>query len=996
MFLSWSLSAQTDVTIQQLANAIKAPYTELDSTKVTTGYLMDSALDLVHVGLFDGTALCDSNYVDAPTFCDLLRTMNYAKINFLPLVYDAGTIYTSMTTSSNVKLRFALFKYHHLRGDAITAGLIEYDNVDDKFHDRYIGGEWQNPYDTDFVFMFSAGRQILESTSVTFDLSDLSLLSNCSSEISGMYIDFGNGYVSVPSSPLVPVTYNSESPVELKFKVILQSGRILESHTFISFVQPHAAQMSNSQADSTFTVTYGNISAQCSLKYHKSNDNNRTVKKPFIYVEGFDHPVMCELGRLKDHSLHDVYTNILLDTCSDNYSFDNSAYLAIINAGYDFFYVDWNNPEASILDNAQLLKQVICEVNRRVAMSNGERTVIAAHSMGGLITRCALKQMEDDKDNHNVDHFISQDVPYLGAVAPIGLQYSLRDLYQFLIVFGLVPNIRTVATKISDVLDCTSARQMMYNYVNFFDIVDNSEYNQFQYDLGELGFPQGDPGHLIENLTIVSGNDLGQSELSQSILSFKLFLTNIWYDHFIRYRSFKIEAGVNRDRGNGSRVSFTEVFYTKIDGLWPRVYPIFVREHCTSNSIQHVDAVPGSYLGDFGIAPNILYNNPFVDFDICNRIVFVPAASAMAYPAYDASEYDNLQHIEAGSPFDSYLLETSAQYHASGISRYFGWIHAHCSMRAEIPSIVLTGDTLRVHNAPADVTANNTTWGSSNSSLVSVSGDIVSVHGQGLVTLSMTAAPSDTNFVKYYRKHRTVLAGFPAMNLSAEHISGNQYTVSAECVSSNSELRAKVQELTSAGELKYIWGYKNSDDSYTWSDTTTVSSHTVTALSGTTTHVCMKLYNGPGREGPVNLYDIVRSTTARYYRDPQEILVYTNGYSLNYQYVSGLASYDYLAVWCNPDYSGTAIVPDSVEVGGVIYPVASTLYQTVNGDPVTIYCFDIINNPTLQNIISVARNAGSNPPIAFGTLVGIRSGGTTISSFFLPVVSRTNTEPIQP
>ena len=163
--LSVHLSAQTDVSIQQLAGSVKEPYSELDSSRVATGYLMDRALDLVDVCRFDGTALCDSNYVDASTFRDLLTTMNYAKVNASATVLDSDAIYTSMTSSTSVKLRSALFNYNRLRLDAITAVLIDYDEDDDKLYDRFAGGVWQNPYETDFVFMFAAGSQVLESTS---------------------------------------------------------------------------------------------------------------------------------------------------------------------------------------------------------------------------------------------------------------------------------------------------------------------------------------------------------------------------------------------------------------------------------------------------------------------------------------------------------------------------------------------------------------------------------------------------------------------------------------------------------------------------------------------------------------------------------------------------------------------------------------------------------------------------------------------------------------
>ena len=157
---SWNALSQTQLTLSELVSTLSAPYENLDNTIVNTGYRMDQALDLVNIGLFDGRSLCDSNYVDVETFCDLFVTLNYARVNSNATEYNANQISSLMTSSSNVKLSSALFRFNYIREDAITQGLIDYDDNQDAFYDKYSGGILQNPYAEDYVFMFSAGRHI--------------------------------------------------------------------------------------------------------------------------------------------------------------------------------------------------------------------------------------------------------------------------------------------------------------------------------------------------------------------------------------------------------------------------------------------------------------------------------------------------------------------------------------------------------------------------------------------------------------------------------------------------------------------------------------------------------------------------------------------------------------------------------------------------------------------------------------------------------------------
>src|SRR5690606_13123572 len=58
--------------------------------------------------------------------------------------------------------------------------------------------------------------------------------------------------------------------------------------------------------------------------------------------------------------------------------------------------------------------------------------VVLGQSMGGVIARWALRDMEDKGQNHQTRLFISYDAPHQGANVPQGYQHlarHARDLY---------------------------------------------------------------------------------------------------------------------------------------------------------------------------------------------------------------------------------------------------------------------------------------------------------------------------------------------------------------------------------------------------------------------------------------------------------------------------------------------------------------------------------------------------------------------------------------
>lgn len=128
----------------------------------------------------------------------------------------------------------------------------------------------------------------------------------------------------------------------------------------------------------------------------------QTARKLVIWVEGFElsGPV----------------------SIADNYNIMNQGSLAanIHAAGYDIAILNFNDASDQIQRNARVLKDLIIAINN--GKSNSDQHVIIGYSMGGLVTRYALVEMENQSIVHQTRLYISYDTPHKGAHVPASVQ----------------------------------------------------------------------------------------------------------------------------------------------------------------------------------------------------------------------------------------------------------------------------------------------------------------------------------------------------------------------------------------------------------------------------------------------------------------------------------------------------------------------------------------------------------------------------------------------
>ncbi|MCM1199422.1 MAG: putative lipase, partial [Clostridium sp.] len=434
-------------------------YENLDKSKVPTGLLLDYAFDLVDFDRYDGSELSDSNFVERTTFECLLRSIRSAAVGMKPFE-DVSSIMERMADGdgNTINIGLLVFKYNYIREDALERNLIRYEN--DMVYDCYDNeGNWVNPYAEKHVIGFSSFNYVSESTTVNIAFPSKFIFFNTLIKTIEFDAGDGNGFVTVAPGSSLSISYDTGIK-ELKMRVTLGTGEILVCHSQLicgtdhikmnSQASPGNDKYSNPDETKEFYYTFGgkSIKARASVFYATANTDKK-IKKPFVYVEGFDPVELKELCvKMGIDSSGDEYDSGYTTAKAKYYEIFKLSKNTVDN--YDIIYIDWLNCEADIRDNARLLMQILEWINtEKVNSGSDEKNIVMGESMGGLIARYALRKMELEAKSHEATAYISLDSPHLGAHVPLGALYGIHELLIFYYGGGIGVDIAKLALKAS-------------------------------------------------------------------------------------------------------------------------------------------------------------------------------------------------------------------------------------------------------------------------------------------------------------------------------------------------------------------------------------------------------------------------------------------------------------------------------------------------------------------------------------------------------------------
>lgn len=134
------------VSVSSIKTQLDAMFAGLDKTKVSTGFLWDTAVNLIESEAYNGSALTDSNYVTLPIMGDMLQSINSASVGADTICVQAALSRIQRNSSfQNVMLGILFQPYNFIVANALSDNLISYSSgvVGDVYENVMEDGEWK-------------------------------------------------------------------------------------------------------------------------------------------------------------------------------------------------------------------------------------------------------------------------------------------------------------------------------------------------------------------------------------------------------------------------------------------------------------------------------------------------------------------------------------------------------------------------------------------------------------------------------------------------------------------------------------------------------------------------------------------------------------------------------------------------------------------------------------------------------------------------------------
>jgi len=401
-------------------------------------------------------------------------------------------------------------------------------NADQQFEPKQ---NIQTIFDTHSVNLMSALVSKSNSKVVNFILKDELIFNTTSRKIQNIALQYNgeSDWKTIQNNVQFQINFNQIGKQTVSCKIQFTDGKsITQSFDIEIFDKNKSAVNRNSStafspnvvSEITATIAYqGYEESQSYLgqgEYEIFPDTvDGILDKPIFLVDGFDPGDTRDIAtlysslnygpsqNLADYLRTEGYDIVLLNF--PTYTRTNTT--TVVDGGVDF-----------IQRNAFILVELINQINAQKV--GNQQNVVIGPSMGGLISRYALRYMEMNSLNHETRLYISFDSPHLGANVPIGFQH----LFNYM-AYGPI-GVAAVQPIVDGLIKSPAARQMLIDHFEGHLQTDSAfEFNTasaslvptgapnfrtaFQNELNTMGFPT-----TVRNVAISNGASNGTMNYS--------------------------------------------------------------------------------------------------------------------------------------------------------------------------------------------------------------------------------------------------------------------------------------------------------------------------------------------------------------------------------------------------------------------------------------------------------------------------------------------------
>lgn len=537
------LNTYAQNTPDSFANRINYIFQHVDKTQISTGLLTDYGIDFLNLANYNGQQLHDSNYVSNQEWITIYTSLYSSQTRLLSTLPNPEAVATDFANNASTNgatgLAILHYNYNSYRDDAVSAGLVTISN--DQIYD--VANRGQSPYADKTAFAVSPVENNTTAGNDLFIFKTGLVYSNTGLTITGIEADKGAGFFSVSMNTPFSFGFSASGIYPVTFRISFSNSTQLVSHTkvFVKQAVNGAGLRYAFNPNPTLSQTisgskaYLGITGSANVQVHLSSTNTTgQIRKPFIVVEGFDPWRIISPNQPQNNynsgSFLDEMDRVLISS-GFAYDFHNQV---DITGEYDLVFVDFENGTDYIQRNAFVVDAVIRWVNSVKTVWNGVRqqNVIMGMSMGGLVTRYALRDMENNSINHECRLFISHDAPQNGANVPVGIQMAAQHLGSVKVSAGL-PGLYLIPIIPSSLLnpfaqirdlqtlsESPAAKQMLiqrviydrYNNIDGMYTISKTDHQNFQNEIDQLGWPVNTrnisvSNGICSNTLVFSDND---------------------------------------------------------------------------------------------------------------------------------------------------------------------------------------------------------------------------------------------------------------------------------------------------------------------------------------------------------------------------------------------------------------------------------------------------------------------------------------------------------
>lgn len=618
-------------------------FSEIELETVETGFLLEYSLfaedPLKHTGT-DGASVLNTDRWRM-LYGGLQRAVVNSRAIKLPGLKELNSEFKEMSKEDKIILPVLWFKYNCFKDETVSVSSNGIKKLDENNTNLFKSRE---------LFAIAPSVKKVKGRDFKFLLSPDFIFTNMSTRPERLIVDFDDekGNTEIKPGETAHVNYSSAGVKKITVYYDTPEGNRLRCTSVLDVdIEEVKIIRDNSKSTSVPDITgektgrvYQGATATIEFEIFLSYTNS-ILDKPFFVLEGFD--------PYNEFVSGDLYDKLGYAGLRDS----------LFDEGYDLVLVNYVNGSDYIQRNAFALEELIKYVNnlKNVNCLNTYENVIMGFSMGGLVARYALKDMENRSENHDTRLYISYDSPHRGANVPIGYQQLVKEMYDFQYLGW---TIRDEIPEIEDaysIMISPAAIQML--------MIRAFAANSFINELAQMGMPQ-----QCRNIALGNGSMQGINypdfEPAQKLLDLHYELDiigNLW--HFI------LDANCYALADNPASPERVCEWYFKV---------IFWQGSVLSVASLPYDNAPGGIydLESFGINLNALQLPEGSSLTLTSTgFCFVPTASAFDIPISATSlqasitsqtstsftdffindDSDNELHIDLTSPKVNWILQ---------------------------------------------------------------------------------------------------------------------------------------------------------------------------------------------------------------------------------------------------------------------------------------------------------------------------------------------------